>query len=88
MSPDDADRIFVDMLRTAEKKNDWKIIDELNAMNKDGGDLRNFRRDTTWVSLIDTLYHDPNFNVDELPYIPYGNGEKFTLLYDEIIPLD
>ena len=84
LSPDDADRIFLDMLRTAEKKNDWKIIDELNAMNKDGGDLRNFRRDTTWVSLIDTLYHDPNFNVDELPYIPYGNGEKFTLLTDSI----
>jgi hypothetical protein len=84
LSPDDADRIFLDLLRTAEKKNDWKIIDELNAMNKDGGDLRNFRRDTTWVSLIDTLYHDPNFNVDDLPYIPYGNGEKFTLLTDSI----
>ena len=84
LSPDDADRIFLDLLRTAEKKNDWKVIDELNAMNKDGGDLRNFRRDTTWVSLIDTLYHDPNFNVDELPYIPYGNGEKFTLLTDSI----
>jgi hypothetical protein len=84
LSPDDADRIFLDLLRTAEKKNDWKIIDEINAMNKDGGDLRNFRRDTTWVSLIDTLYHDPNFNVDELPYIPYGNGEKFTLLTDSI----
>ena len=84
LSPDDADRIFLDLLRTAEKKNDWKVIDELNAMNKDGGDLRNFRRDTTWVSLIDTLYHDPNYNVDELPYIPYGNGEKFTLLTDSI----
>ena len=84
LSPDDADRIFLDLLRTAEKKNDWKIIDEINAMNKDGGDLRNFRRDTTWVSLIDTLYHDPNFHVDELPYIPYGNGEKFTLLTDSI----
>ena len=84
LSPDDADRIFLDLLRTAENKNDWKIIDEINAMNKDGGDLRNFRRDTTWVSLIDTLYHDPNFNVDELPYIPYGNGEKFTLLTDSI----
>ena len=84
LSPDDADRIFLDLLITAENKNDWKIIDELNAMNKDGGDLRNFRRDTTWVSLIDTLYHDPNFNVDELPYIPYGNGEKFTLLTDSI----
>ena len=84
LSPDDADRIFLDLLRTAEKKNDWKIIDELNAMNQEGGDLRNFRRDTTWVSLIDTLYHNPYYPVDSLQFIPYGNGEKFTLLTDSI----
>ena len=84
LSPDDADRIFLDLLRTAEKKNDWKIIDELNAMNQEGGDLRNFRRDTTWVSLIDTLDHNPYYPVDSLQFIPYGNGEKFTLLTDSI----
>lgn len=84
LSPDDADRIFLDMLRAAEKKNDWKVIDEINAMNQVGGDVRNFRRDTTWVSLIDTLYHNPNFAVDSLPFIPYGNGAKFTLLTDSI----
>ena len=84
LSPDDADRIFLDMLRAAEKKNDWKVIDEINAMNQAGGDVRNFRRDTTWVSLMDTLYHNPNFAVDSLPFIPYGNGAKFTLLTDSI----
>ena len=84
LSPDDADRIFLDMLRAAEKKNDWKVIDEINAMNQVGGDVRNFRRDTTWVSLMDTLYHNPNFAVDSLPFIPYGNGAKFTLLTDSI----
>ena len=72
------------MLKSAEKKNDWKTIEEIGAMNKDGGDIRSFRRDTTWISLIDTLYHNPNFPVDSLPYIPYGNGEKFTLLTDSI----
>ena len=84
LSPDEADRIFLGILKNAEKKNDWKLIDELNELNKEGGDLRNFRRDTTWVSLIDTLYHNPDFPIDSLPYIPYGNGEKFALLTDSI----
>ena len=84
ITPDDADRIFLDLLKNAEKKNDWKLIDELNAMNVEGGDLRNFRRDTTWISLIDTLYHNPYYPVDSLQFIPYGNGEKFTLLTDSI----
>lgn len=84
LSPDDADRIFLEMLRNAERKNDWALIDEISAMNAEGEHLRNFRRDTSWVSLIDTLYHNPNYPVDSLPYIPYGNGEKFTLLTDSI----
>lgn len=84
LSPDEADQIFLELLKSAEKKNDWKLIEEIGAMNQEGGDIRSFRRDTTWISLLDTLYHDPNFPVDELPYIPYGNGEKFTLLTDSI----
>ena len=84
LSPDEADHIFLELLKSAEKKNDWKTIEEIGAMNKDGGGIRSFRRDTTWISLIDTLYHNPNFPVDSLPYIPYGNGEKFTLLTDSI----
>ncbi len=84
LSPDEADHIFLELLKSAEKKNDWKLIEEIGAMNQEGGDIRSFRRDTTWISLLDTLYHDPNFPVDELPYIPYGNGEKFTLLTDSI----
>ena len=84
LTPDEADHIFLGILKNAEKKNDWKLIDELNELNKEGGDLRNFRRDTTWVSLIDTLYHNPDFPIDSLPYIPYGNGEKFALLTDSI----
>lgn len=81
---DEADKIILDLLAKAEKKNNWKEIDELSAMNTTEGDLRNFRRDTTWISLIDTLYHSPDYPVDSLPYIPYGNGEKFTLLADSI----
>ncbi len=84
LSPDEADHIFLELLKEAEKKNDWTVIDEITAMNAEGGDLRGFRRDTTWVALLDTLYHNPNYPVDSLPYIPYGKGEKFTLLTDSI----
>ena len=69
LSPDEADHIFLELLKSAEKINDWKLIEEIGAMNQEGGDIRSFRRDTTWISLIDTLYHNPNFPVDELPYI-------------------
>lgn len=81
---DEADGIILDLLRKAESKNDWKLVDEISEMNTHEGDIRNFRRDTTWISLMDTLYHDPNYPVDSLSYIPYGNGEKFTLLTDSI----
>lgn len=40
--------------------------------------LQNFRRDTTWISLIDTLF-EQGFNADSIEYIPYGNGAKFEL---------
>lgn len=80
---DEADNIILDILRKAEKTNKWKEVDELSAMNHTDGDLRAFRRDTTWIPLMDTLFH-ADYPIDELPFIPYGNGEKFTLLADSI----
>jgi hypothetical protein len=77
---DEADGIVLNVLRDAEAKNDWKLVDELSAMNTHEGDLRSFRRDTTWVALMDTLFHDTNYSIDSIAYIPYGGGEKFTLL--------
>lgn len=40
--------------------------------------LQNFRRDTTWVVLADTLL-GKDFVPDSIQYIPYSNGEKFEL---------
>lgn len=40
--------------------------------------LQNFRRDTTWVALADTLL-GKDFVADSIQYIPYSNGEKFEL---------
>lgn len=41
--------------------------------------LQNFRRDTTWVVLIDTIF-GKGFNADSLEYIPYSNGDKFEMI--------
>lgn len=42
--------------------------------------LENFRRDTVWVPLIDSLYKDENFVADSLCYIPFSQGDKFELI--------
>lgn len=60
--------------------------------------LQDFRRDTTWVSLIDSLY-GADYNADEIRYIPYsdaagGEKQEFELIAvwiktksDAIIPV-
>ena len=40
--------------------------------------LQNFRRDTTWVVLSDSLF-GPGFACDSLRYIPYAEGDTFEL---------
>lgn len=37
-----------------------------------------FRRDTTWIALIDTIY-PKGFIADSLAYVPFSNGVKFEL---------
>lgn len=41
--------------------------------------LQHFRRDTVWVSLIDSLYNYEGFCVDSMRYIPFSVGDTFTL---------
>ncbi|MBQ9363205.1 MAG: hypothetical protein IJT97_07285 [Bacteroidaceae bacterium] len=59
------------------------IVARGNAAEIAANGLQNFRRDTTWVSLIDSLYPKSNypdgFSADELRYIPNSDangGEK------------
>ena len=40
--------------------------------------LQNFRRDTVWVALADTLF-GKGFVADSIQYIPYSNGKVFEL---------
>ena len=42
--------------------------------------LQNFRRDTIWVSLIDSLYKKEGFVADSLRYIPFSQGDTFELI--------
>ncbi|MBR4161576.1 MAG: hypothetical protein IKT87_07935 [Bacteroidaceae bacterium] len=42
--------------------------------------LEGFRRDTTWVSLKDSLYKGLNLNFDSLRYIPFSAGDTFEIV--------
>lgn len=42
--------------------------------------LQGFRRDTTWVSLIDSLYKGEDFCADSLRYIPFSGGDEFEII--------
>ena len=58
------------IINKAKKTNNW------NEVEKEG--LQNFRRDTMWVAVLDTIFAK-GFNPDSLPYVPYGNGAKFEM---------
>ncbi len=60
----------LEMIAKAEKTGKWADVE------KEG--LRDFRRDTTWIALVDTIY-GKGFNVDSMKYVPYGNGTQFEL---------
>ena len=42
--------------------------------------LENFRRDTIWVSLIDSLYNYEGFVADSMRYIPFSQGDTFEII--------
>ena len=42
--------------------------------------LENFRRDTVWVSLIDSLYNYEGFVADSMLYIPFSQGDTFEII--------
>ncbi len=65
---------------------DKKAIAIINKAQKTGNftevkkfGLENFKRDTLWKTVIDTIQFSTNFNVDSLRYIPFGNGTQFEM---------
>ena len=61
----------LEMIKKAEKTGKWGEVD------KEG--LRDFRRDTSWIALLDTIY-PKTFVADSLAFVPFGNGAKFEIL--------
>ena len=60
----------MEMIQKAKRTGKW---DEVKAAG-----LENFRRDTVWVAVMDTIF-PKGFVADSLPFVPYGNGNKFEL---------
>ena len=42
--------------------------------------LQGFKRDTIWVSLLDSLYNYEGFVADSLCYIPFSQGDTFEII--------
>ena len=62
-----------------------KAINIINKAKKTGNyadvkkwGLENFKRDTMWVAVLDTIY-PKGFNADSMKYIPHGNGAQFEM---------
>ena len=60
----------MNLINKAKKTGNWKEVE------KEG--LMNFKRDTMWVSVLDTIF-PKGFNADSLRYVPFGNGKQFEL---------
>ena len=58
------------LIEKAKKTGNWKEVE------KEG--LMNFKRDTMWVSVLDTIF-PKGFNDDSLRYVPFGNGKQFEM---------
>lgn len=58
------------IINKAKKTNNW------DEVKKEG--LENFKRDTMWVAVMDTIF-PKGFNADSLAFVPYGNGAKFEM---------
>ena len=59
------------LIEKAKKTGNWKEVE------KEG--LMNFKRDTMWVSVLDTIFPE-GFNPDSLKYVPFGNGQVFEMV--------
>jgi uncharacterized protein YpmB len=60
----------VAIIEKAKKTGNW------DEVTKQG--LANFKRDTFWMAVIDTIY-PKGYNVDSLRYVPFSNGAQFEM---------
>lgn len=60
----------VRIIEKAKKTGNYSEVEKLG--------LQNFKRDTMWVALIDTIF-PRGFNADSMRYVPFGNGAQFEM---------
>lgn len=58
------------IINKAKKTGNWKDVE------KEG--LMNFKRDTMWVSVMDTIF-PKGFNADSMRFVPFSNGGQFEM---------
>ena len=60
----------MEIINKAKKTNNWKEVE------KEG--LMHFRRDTSWIALLDTIF-PKGYAIDSLAFVPFGNGARFEV---------
>lgn len=58
------------LINKAKKTGNWKEVEAAGLMN--------FKRDTMWVAVMDTIY-PAGFNADSLRYVPFADGAQFEM---------
>ena len=58
------------MINKAKKTGNWREVEAAG--------LQDFKRDTMWVAVLDTIY-PKGFNADSMRYVPFGNGAQFEM---------
>ncbi len=62
------------MISKAKRTNNWKEVEAAGLMN--------FKRDTVWVAMVDTIFGG-KYNADSIRYVPFGNGATFEMAIKE-----
>lgn len=62
------------MISKAKRTNNWKEVEAAGLMN--------FKRDTIWVAMVDTIFGG-KYNADSIRYVPFGNGATFEMAIKE-----
>ena len=93
-SEDEADQIVLSIINDENPKNQKKNaerLQKLDALSVDSTTTiaESFHRDTVLLAYVDTLYHNPNYDIQQLRYIPFskdslGNPIEFYLKADSI----
>ncbi len=64
----------MEMITKAKRTNNWKEVEAAGLMN--------FKRDTIWVAMQDTIFGS-KYDADSLRYVPFGNGATFEMAIKE-----